>query len=66
MPGTYSSIKYLVITMLFCSYYGMSYAQTDVVTLSKIKDFIDAGLTRVILSSDSLNTQSASIRNLYT
>jgi hypothetical protein len=30
------------------------YAQTDIVSLSKIKDFINAGLTHTILSNDSI------------
>jgi hypothetical protein len=57
--GIYSSVKCLVIATLFCFYCGHTYAQTDVVTLYKIKDFINAALTRVILSSDSLKKDSS-------
>ena len=57
MRGTYSKVKYLVAVMGFCFHYG--HAQTDIVTLYKIKDFINAGLTRTILSSDSLKKDSA-------
>ena len=57
MRGTYSKVKYLVAVMGLCFHYG--HAQTDIVTLYKIKDFINAGLTRTILSSDSLKKDSA-------
>ena len=56
--GIYSGVKYLILATFFC-FYGEVYAQTDVVTLSKIKDFINAGLTRTILSSDSLKKDSS-------
>jgi hypothetical protein len=56
MRGTYSKVKYLVAVMALCFHYG--HAQTDIVSLYKIKDFINAGLTRTILSSDSLKKDS--------
>lgn len=59
MRGIYSEVKCLIIAMFFCFYYGQASAQTDIVTLSRIKDFFNAGLTRVILSSDSLKKDSS-------
>jgi hypothetical protein len=59
MRGIHSRAKCLFIAMLFCFQYGQLHAQTDVLTLSKIKDFINAALTRAILLSDSLKKDSS-------
>jgi hypothetical protein len=49
---------YLYAAIIFFLLSQYSYAQSDVVTLSRIKDFINAELTYIILSNDSLQKDS--------
>lgn len=50
--------KHFFLAVIF-SLGQFCYAQTDVVTLSRAKDFINAGLTYIILSNDSIRKDSA-------
>lgn len=51
--------KRFYIAIIFTLFGHFCYSQTDIVTVSRIKDFINAGLTHVILSNDSLHKDSA-------
>lgn len=51
-------IKYLNFTGLFFLINLIGFAQTDILTLSRAKDFINAELTYIVISKDSLRTDS--------
>jgi hypothetical protein len=47
--------KCFYISIIFILFSQVCYSQTDIVTLSRVKDFINAGLTHIIISSASIS-----------